>query len=99
MFVISQSYIVIRTAADNPSLNVDFSFYVNVFCNIFMFAFFNLIGVYRQLLSDLSHDLMERNGTSEIEQLEMVLNKQTDGICLFEQHNVIIENQVATYSD
>ena len=55
--------------------------------------------VYRWLLTSLSYELLQLEENSHIDQLELILNKQSDGIALIDQtkeHETPAEKKVNT---
>ena len=63
---------------------------VIIFFYILMFCLLVTILVYRWLMLYLTRDLLKIEESSQVDQLKMVLNKQTDGIALIEQTNVVL---------
>ena len=63
---------------------------VIIFFYILMYGLFVIILVYRWLMLNLERDLLKIEESSQVDQLKMVLNKQTDGIALIEQTNVVL---------
>ena len=61
-----------------------------IFFYILMFGLLVTILVYRWLMLYLERDLLKIEESSQVDQLKMVLNKQTDGIALIEQTNVVL---------
>ena len=69
---------------DHLSICVIIFFYILIFCLLVT------ILVYRWLMLYLTRDLLKIEESSQVDQLKMVLNKQTDGIALIEQTNVVL---------
>ena len=61
-----------------------------IFFYIIMYGLLVTILVYRWLMLYLKRDLLKIEESSQVDQLKMVLNKQTDGIALIEQTNVVL---------
>ena len=61
-----------------------------LFLYIIMIGLLTTVLVYRWLLLCIQQDMLKIEESGQIEQLRMVLNKQTDGIALIEQKNVVL---------
>ena len=72
---------------------VEIIFMTLIFTHTLLICLLTTVLVYRQFLTQISFDLLKFEGSSQIDQLQMVLNKQTDGIALIEQTEVTIQSQ------
>ena len=83
IFMVTQCYLMFFILHD-AELTSNYSFCVIVFVYILTICLITAIGVYRWLLTCLTFDMLKIEESGQVHQLNMVLNKQTDGIALIE---------------
>ena len=89
IYFITNSYLAYMLL-DEFKVTDHLSICVIIFFYILMFCLLVTILVYRWLMLYLTRDLLKIEESSQVDQLKMVLNKQTDGIALIEQTNVVL---------
>ena len=89
IYFISNSFLAYMLLVEF-SVTDHLSICVIIFFYILMCGLLVIILVYRWLMLNLERDLLKIEESSQVDQLKMVLNKQTDGIALIEQTNVVL---------